>query len=167
MQGPCVLVRSKSLCAHSKSFCVYVLSCLSHVPLFVILWTLACQAPLSMVDFPDKDTGVGFYALPRGLSWPRDWTRVSLSPALAGRFFATSATWEANLIPITNFYLRFILFIYLNKVIKAIQKFSPRMFVCVCVCVCVYICVWWGIYVCVWKRDWGLVTGWKQTQKIL
>ena len=27
---------------------------------------------------------------------PRDQTRVSLSPALAGRFFTTSATWEAH-----------------------------------------------------------------------
>ena len=26
----------------------YVLSCISHVQLFVILWTVACQAPLSM-----------------------------------------------------------------------------------------------------------------------
>ena len=30
-------------------------------------------------------------------SQPRDRTRISLSPALAGRFFTTSATWEADL----------------------------------------------------------------------
>ena len=30
----------------------------------------------------------------RGSSWPRDWTHVSTSPALAGKFFTTSATWE-------------------------------------------------------------------------
>ena len=32
----------------------------------------------------------------RRLSRPRDQTYVSVSPALAGRFFATSATWEAH-----------------------------------------------------------------------
>ena len=31
----------------------------------------------------------------RGSSWPRDWTRVSYISCTAGRFFATSATWEA------------------------------------------------------------------------
>ena len=32
----------------------------------------------------------------RGSSRPRDRTWVSMSPALAGRFFTTSATWEAH-----------------------------------------------------------------------
>ena len=32
----------------------------------------------------------------RGSSPPRDWIPVSLSPALAGRFFTTSAIWEAH-----------------------------------------------------------------------
>ena len=31
----------------------------------------------------------------KGSSWPRDQTRSLLSPALAGRFFTTSTTWEA------------------------------------------------------------------------
>ena len=31
----------------------------------------------------------------RGSSKPRDQTHVSMSPALAGEFFTTSATWEA------------------------------------------------------------------------
>ena len=30
----------------------------------------------------------------RGSSQPRDWTHVSMSPALAGGFFTTSDTWE-------------------------------------------------------------------------
>jgi len=29
-------------------------------------------------------------------SQPRDWTQVSVSPALAGRFFTTSTTWETG-----------------------------------------------------------------------
>ena len=32
----------------------------------------------------------------RGSSQPRDRTRVSVSPALAGGFFTTSTTWEAQ-----------------------------------------------------------------------
>ena len=31
-----------------KSMCSCMLSCFSHVQLFVILWTVDCQAPLSM-----------------------------------------------------------------------------------------------------------------------
>ena len=31
----------------------------------------------------------------RGSSWPRDWTCSSISPPLTGRFFTSSATWEA------------------------------------------------------------------------
>ena len=32
----------------------------------------------------------------RKSSWPRDQTHVTVSPASAGRFFTTSATWEAQ-----------------------------------------------------------------------
>ena len=31
----------------------------------------------------------------RGYSWPRNWTHVSSSPALAGGFFTSGTTWEA------------------------------------------------------------------------
>ena len=72
----------------------YVPSHFSHAWLFVTLWTVACQAPLSM-----------------GLSRQEYWSRLPctsqgdlpypgieplslMSPALAGRFFATSTTWE-------------------------------------------------------------------------
>ena len=34
--------------ALAKFLCICVLSCFSHVQLFVTLWTVACQAPLSM-----------------------------------------------------------------------------------------------------------------------
>ena len=33
----------------------------------------------------------------RGSSSPWDWTHICYSPALAGRFFTTSATWESHL----------------------------------------------------------------------
>ena len=57
--------------------CVYVLSHFSHVQLFVTLWTIAHQAPLKL-----PDPGIKLVFL--------------MSPTLAGRFFATSATWEAQ-----------------------------------------------------------------------
>ena len=52
-----------------------VLSCFSHVPLFVTPWTVAHQPPLSMgfpgknigVGFPDKNTGVGCRFLLQGI----------------------------------------------------------------------------------------------------
>ena len=46
---------------------VCVLSCFSHVWLFVTLWTTAHQAPLSM-GFLRKNTGVGCHALLQGIS---------------------------------------------------------------------------------------------------
>ena len=35
----------------------------------------------------------------RGPSQPKYWTRIFMSPALAGRFFTTSTTWEAQVVP--------------------------------------------------------------------
>ena len=46
-----------------------VLNHFTHVPLFVTLWTVARQAPLSLCpwDSPGKNTGVGCHALLQGL----------------------------------------------------------------------------------------------------
>ena len=41
-----------------------MLSCFSHVRLFVTLWSVACQAPW---DSPGKNAGVGCHALLRGI----------------------------------------------------------------------------------------------------
>ena len=45
---------------------VCVLNCFSSVQLFVTLWTIACQAPLSM-DFSGKNTGVGCHFFLEGI----------------------------------------------------------------------------------------------------
>ena len=42
----------------------------------------------------------------RGYSWPRDRTPVSMSPAPAGMFFTTSATWEASVFLQCSFIIR-------------------------------------------------------------
>ena len=74
----------------AMSMCV--LSHFSHVRLCVTLWTAACQAPLSKQEYWSR--------LPFPL--PGDLPNLGIeptlleSPALAGGFFTTSASWEAQ-----------------------------------------------------------------------
>ena len=71
-----------------------VLCRLSHVWRFVTLWTVAHQAPLSM-GFSRQEYCHGFSCPPPGyLPDPVIEPATLASPALAGRFFTTSATWE-------------------------------------------------------------------------
>ena len=73
----------------------YVLSRFSHVSLFATLWTVARQAPLSM-GFSRQAYWSGWpLPLPGDLSNPGIEPESLMSPALAGGFFITSATWEA------------------------------------------------------------------------
>ena len=55
-----------------------------------------CSPPCSSVhgDFPGKNMGVGYHALLQGIILGIEPTPLT-SPALAGGFFTTSATWEA------------------------------------------------------------------------
>ena len=72
------------------------LSCFSRVWLFVMLWTVACQAPLSM-GFSRQEYWSGLpFPLPGHL--PDPWIEPSpfTSPALVGGFFIASTTWEAS-----------------------------------------------------------------------
>ena len=73
-----------------------VLSHFSHVLLFMTLWTVNHQAPLSMGLF-SKNTGVGCPALLQGI-FPIHGSKPMflMSLALAGGFFTTSATSEAS-----------------------------------------------------------------------
>ena len=75
-----------------------MLSRLSRVLLYAILWTVAHQALLSM-EFSRQESWGG---LPRpslgGLSNPGIKPASLASPALAGRFFITSATYAFLLI---------------------------------------------------------------------
>ena len=63
-----------------------VLSRFSRVWLFTTLWTVVCQAPLSM-GFLRQEYWSGLPFAPPG-------DLPDVSPALAGRFFRTSSTWE-------------------------------------------------------------------------
>ena len=65
-----------------------ILKLLSRVQLFVTLWTVTHQAPLSM-DSPGKDIGVGCHFLLQG-DLPDPGVKPT-SPRLAGRFFTTES----------------------------------------------------------------------------
>ena len=76
--------------------CTYVLSHLSCVQLYVTLWMVAHQAPLSM-GFSRQEHWSGFPCSPPGdLPYPGVKPDSLISPALAGRFFTTSAIRETE-----------------------------------------------------------------------
>ena len=72
----------------------WVLICFSHVQLFVTPWNVACQAPLSM-GFSRQEYWSRLPCPPPG-DFPDPGIKPEslMSPALAGGFFTTSATWE-------------------------------------------------------------------------
>ena len=73
-----------------------MLSRFSCVQLFATPWTVAHQAPLFMgFSWREYWSGLLLCPLPGGLSEPEIELASLTSPALAGRFFTTSATWEA------------------------------------------------------------------------
>ena len=74
-----------------------MLSHFSHVQLFVTLWTIAHQAPLSM-EFSRQEYWSGLpFPSPGDLPSPGIEPTFSVTPELAGGLFTTSATWEARL----------------------------------------------------------------------
>ena len=71
-----------------------MLSHFSCAQLFETLWTVTCQAPLSM-GFPRQNTGVGCHTPLQGnLPNPGIELMSLMSPVLASEFFTTSATWQ-------------------------------------------------------------------------
>ena len=68
--------------------CACMLSCFSCVRPFVILWTVACQAPLSM-EFSRQEYWSG---LPGDYPNPGIKPTPLTSPAVAGGFFITRTT---------------------------------------------------------------------------
>ena len=74
----------------------YVLSCFSHVQLFETPWTVAHLAPLP-IGFSRQEYWSGLpFPSPRDLQDQGIEPMSLLSPELAGRFFTTSAPWEAR-----------------------------------------------------------------------
>ena len=71
-------IQSPQLCVNTSTVCVHVcvLSCFSCVPLFLILWTVAHEAPLSM-GFSRQEYWIGSMPSFRGPSQSRDQPRIS------------------------------------------------------------------------------------------
>ena len=83
--------------------CVCVCACVcchfSRLQLFATLWTIACQAPLPM-GFSKQEYWSGLPGHPPGdLLDPGIKPTFLMTYALAGRFFTTSTTWEALMMP--------------------------------------------------------------------
>ena len=75
-----------------------VINHFSSVQLFATPWTIVSQAPLSM-SFSRQEYWSGLpFPPPRDLPNPGIEPVSLRPPALAGRFFTTNATWEANYI---------------------------------------------------------------------
>ena len=71
-----------------------MLRCFTRARLCATLWTVACQAPLSM-GFSRQEYWSGLPCPPPGdLPNPGIEPASLMSPALAGRFLSTSVTWE-------------------------------------------------------------------------
>ena len=86
-----------ALNATCQTYCVCMLSCFSHIRLFAIPCTVACQTPLSM-GFSRQEYWSGLPCSPLGdLPGPGNKPMSAVSPAFAGRFFTTSAIWESQL----------------------------------------------------------------------
>ena len=78
------------------NFCVHVVSHFSCVWLFVTLWTIVHQVPLSMGFFRQEYCSGLPCPSPEDLPTAGIKPTSLMSPTLAGGFFITSATWEAQ-----------------------------------------------------------------------
>ena len=87
VEGVCIQIFSVTL--------FVLLSCFSHVQLYVTPWTVAHQAPLSM-GFPRQEYWIGMLCPPpAGLPDTGVKPKPLMSPELTGGFFTTGASWEA------------------------------------------------------------------------
>ena len=76
-----------------------MLSCFSSVHPFATPWAVAPQAPLSMGFSRQEDWSGLPFPPPGDLPSPGTEPMSLTSPALAGGFFTTSATWESQVAP--------------------------------------------------------------------
>ena len=93
----CCKIVATALSQRPNFSSLLLLSCrISHVQPFVTPWTVACQGPLSM-GFPRQEYWSGLpFPLPGGLPGPGIKSTSLATPALAGRFFTSWATGEAQ-----------------------------------------------------------------------
>ena len=89
----CVLIYIHT---HTHIYTPIYLYVLTHVHLFVTPWTLAHQALLSMEFFRQEYWSRSPFLAPQDFPHPGIKHAFPGSPALAGGFFTTSATWEGQ-----------------------------------------------------------------------
>ena len=100
---------------------MFVLSCFSWVQLFATPWIVTHQAPLSM-GFPRQEYRSGLPCPPpRDLPHPGIEPASLMSPALTGRFFTSSPTWEVPLL------LLVILILAMVSLVSHLVMNSPAM----------------------------------------
>ena len=87
-------INTPQLWTLSVSSCAFAWSCFSRVRLFWSLWTTTHQAPLSMGLSRQKYWSTLPFPSPGDLPNPGITPASLKSPALAGGFFTTSATWD-------------------------------------------------------------------------
>ena len=103
-----IVCLSLYLCPLSRNFAFFptfpcldhVLSHFRHVRLFAILWTVAHQAPRSMRFSRQEYWSELLLPTPGDLPNPGMEPTSLVSPALTGRFFPASATWESPLLTV-------------------------------------------------------------------
>ena len=99
-----------------------MLNCFSHIWLCVTLWILAHQAPLS-IGFSRQEYWSGLSCpFPGDLPDPAIEPVTLRSPALAGRFFTTSTTWEKFISWLDDQYLPQYLIYSKHSIIAWIDK---------------------------------------------
>ena len=111
----------KPLLLKYLSVCACMLSHFSCVWLSAVLWTVACQAPLSM-GFSKART-LEWVAMPssRGSSGPRDWTHgVSCIFCITDRFF-TTAPLVKPILKYTICYCRLIGTMFYNRSLELVH----------------------------------------------
>ena len=91
-----------TICPHGPRLMIIALiimcaQSLRPVRLFVTLWTVACQTPLSMAFSRQQDWSGLPFPTPRDVPNSGPEPTSTDSPVLASRFFTTSATWEAGI----------------------------------------------------------------------
>ena len=103
---------------------VWVLSHFSCVQLFTILWTGACQAPLSM-GFSKQEYWSGLPCPPpEDLPSPGNKPALLMSPVSAGGFFTTGTTWEAH-IRVINLTKRYFAIMQICNLPRRMNSLAP------------------------------------------
>ena len=110
--------------------CACVPNHFSYVRLFATLWTVARQTLLSM-GFSRPEYWSGLPCPPPGdLPHPGMEPEALKSPALAGRFFTASASWEAYIYTYIYFYILHTIYTHTSLYYFFLILILPYPFIC-------------------------------------